>query len=263
MKATAMHKKAIVILVLIAGFAGDGYEATRAHQLREHAQSFHRQQTPLIEEIQTLRRERDEAAREDGALSAENGRLTAQSRPDELQRLRAELAQWKTTATRRGSNNTEAFLTAWLNQVSQLKQYVQEHPEKCIPEFQFLADRDWLITAADVSARNLDFSFAVECLKPLAVDRFATLVERVLQKYSQANGGQFPTDLSQLQPYCAQGVENILQRRYEIGPASVLPKAQIQPLHTKTESVIAGKESVSAICGNHIAIYTNGHAYFW
>jgi hypothetical protein len=103
----------------------------------------------------------------------------------------------------------------------------------------------------------------MEDLKCQAADRFATVVQISLQKYSVANGGQFPSDLSQLLPYCGAGVEDILQQRYEIRPASALPASSVKDQDMKTDWVIAGKEPIASYTANHIAIYTNGYTYFW
>jgi hypothetical protein len=49
---------------------------------------------------------------------------------------------------------------------------------------------------------------------------------KALQKYLKANNGQFPTDLSQLQPYFDSPVDGAILQRYEIVPANTIPKAK-------------------------------------
>jgi hypothetical protein len=100
-------------------------------------------------------------------------------------------------------------------------------------------------------------------LKGQAIGRFAGLMEGVLQKYAQANNGQFPSELSQLQPYCDPNAEAILQQRYEIKPASILPPSTVKELNIKTDWVIAGKQTVASNTGDYVAIWADGESYFW
>jgi hypothetical protein len=49
-----------------------------------------------------------------------------------------------------------------------------------------------------------------------------------LRKYGAANGGQFPTDLSQLAPYLASPIDPAILQRFEIVPTSSLV-SELQP----------------------------------
>jgi hypothetical protein len=58
-------------------------------------------------------------------------------------------------------------------------------------------------------------------------------------------------------------VEDILQQRYEIKSASILPASQARDLNIKTEWVIAGKEPIASNSADHLAIFNEGYTFFW
>jgi RNA polymerase sigma factor (sigma-70 family) len=84
---TALQKT--IVAATIAVFAGAGiYEARQASQLRDQVQTL-QQQTPLLEHVQKLQSERDDATSRLAALRDENERLARNS--GELLRLRGEV----------------------------------------------------------------------------------------------------------------------------------------------------------------------------
>jgi hypothetical protein len=260
--AMTMLQKTLIALALTAAIGTGSYEARQTFQLREQVQGIQQQQAPLVEQIQQLQHERDEATNRLALLLAQNEQLKSNTNTAELLRLRVEVTRLEATESKTENDPAKAVENSWLNRVNQLKQYAEQHPNETIPEFQFLTDREWLLIAApDRSGTNL--GDAMEDLKSQAETRFAEVVQNALKKYSQATIGQFPGNLSQLQPYCDTSVENILQQRYEIQPASVLPASSVKVQDIKTDWVIAGKEPIASNTANHIAIYTDGYTYFW
>ncbi len=187
--------------------------------------------------------------------------LKSNSNTAELLSLRVEARRLEAAQANTANNPSESAANSWLNRVNQLKQYAEQHPNESIPEFQFLTDREWLLIAAP-GPTGTNLGEAMQALKSQAEGRFAGFVQTVLQKYVQAKHGQFPTDLSQLQPYCDPKVEDILQQRYEIKPASVLSASSVKALNIKTDWVIAGKEPVASNTAVRIAIYADGYSYF-
>jgi hypothetical protein len=196
------------------------------------------------------------------ALTVDNEQLMSNPNKAEILSLRDEVAQLKADEVQKNGDQVESEVNSWLERVEQLKQYVEQHPEERIPEFQFLTDREWLIEAAPGDA-GADYANATQQLKGQAEGRFALAVQTVLQKYSQANNGQFPTDLSQLQPFCDPSVKDILKQRYEIKPASILPASQVRDLNIKTDWVIAGKKPIASNSADHLAIFNEGYTFFW
>ena len=60
-----------------------------------------------------------------------------------------------------------------------------------------------------------------------AENNFAMIVQPALTKYLKANNNQFPTDLSQLDPYFSQPLGEDMLQRWEIAPASVNPSVGV------------------------------------
>ena len=255
-------QKIIITLALTATVGTAGYQARQAYQLREHANAIRRQQAPLLDQIQQLQEELSKTTNHLASLLAENQQWKSNFGAAEIQRLQAELTQLQGAKAKTQSDPDQPVLDYWLNRVNQLKQYVEQHPDQGIPEFKFVTDREWLLIAAPEEPSS-GWGAVLEDLKPQAEVRFAQTVEQALQNYAQANGGQFPSDLSQLQPYCNSNVEDILQQRYEIKPATILPASSGNAQHIKTDWVIAGKQPIASNSGDHIAIYTSGYSYFW
>jgi RNA polymerase sigma factor (sigma-70 family) len=81
-----------LITATVAVLAGVGiYEARQASQLRAQVQSLQQQQAPLVEQIQQLQRERNEATNRLTSLQDDNERLNRST--GELLRLRGEVAR--------------------------------------------------------------------------------------------------------------------------------------------------------------------------
>jgi len=252
-----------VITTALAATVGTGiFEAHQTAQLRDEVQTLQQQQTPLAAQIQQSGQSLADATNQLAGLLAENARLKSNSNENELLKLRAEVTQLKVVQVQGRNSSMEVMADAWVKRVEQFKQYVEQHPDEGIPEFQFLDDREWL-SVVEPSYGESHFKTQMELLKSQAIGKFAGVMQGVLQKYAQANNGQFPSDLSQLQPYCDPNVETILQQRYEIKPASILPRSTVKDLDIKTDWVIAGKQTIASNTGDYIAIWANGESYFW
>lgn len=252
--------KIFIALTLAAAIGSGGYEALQTFRLREQARAICQQQAPLVHQVEQLQRELDDATNRLASLLQENQQWNSNSIGSEIQKLKARAEQLQATRAQTESEPGEPALDTWLNRVDQLKRYLEQHPDQGIPEFKFLTDREWLLIASPEDP-SPDLNDAIQGLKMQAEPRFAEVVEKALQNYAQANGGQFPGDLSQLQPDCDADVEDILQERYDIRPASILPPRNVKALNIKTDWVIAEKDPVAPNTG-HMAIYTNGYTYF-
>ena len=235
-KAIAMTtlQKTLITLTLAATVGVGLYEAKVAAQARANLQTLQRQQAPLTDQNQQLQRERDDATNRLAGLLAENARLKSNANQNELLRLRGEMAQLK-TAHNDPANQAEQ---AWLDRVHRLKQRMADNPDARIPEFQFLTEQDWLSAASGKLDTDTDYRKAFATLRNTAENKFASQVQTALQKYSQANGAQFPTDLSQLQPYFDSPVDDSILQRWEITPAQTVPNLGMgDPIITQKTAV--------------------------
>lgn len=255
-------QKILIALALVAAVGAGSYEMHQTFRLRQQAKVIQQQQAPLLNQIQQLRQELNETTNRLASLRTENQQWKSKFNQAEIQRLKVEVTQLQATEAQTERDPDEPSLNSWLDRVDQLKQYVEQHPDQGIPEFKFLTAREWLLIAAPDGPVS-DWNAVMQDLKSQAEPRFAQVVEKILQNYAQANGGQFPGHLSQLQPYCDADVEGILQERYEIKPATILPASAVKDQQIKTDWVVAGKEPIASNTADHIAIYTNGYTYFW
>jgi hypothetical protein len=254
-------QKTFLAFVLTAAIGAGGYQAHQALRLRERAQALQRELVRLSDQCQELQYEHKAATNRLAALLLETQQLKSNAEAAEIGRLRTEVARLQ-AAKVQGSESNSPALDTWLDQVNRLKQLVEQHPDQTIPEFKFLTEREWLIVAACDDLMS-DSNTAIENLKGPAIARFAEVVEQALKKYAEANRGGFPRALSQLEPFCDNEVADILRQRYEIKPASILPKDLPNHQDIKTDWVIAGKDPTASNTGNHIAIYAAGYTYFW
>jgi RNA polymerase sigma factor (sigma-70 family) len=263
-KAIAMTtlQKALVTTALVATVSAGVFEAHQNFQLREQNQTLQQQQAPLAEQLAQLQRERNDTTNQLASLLTENAQLKSNSNENELLKLRGEVTRLKAAETHRQNDPMEVMADSWIKRVDKFKQYVEQHPSDGIPEFQFLTDREWL-SVVEPSYGESNFKEQMELLKSQAIGRFAGLMQGVLRKYAQANNGQFPSDLSQLESYCDPNVEAILQQRYEIKPSSILPPSTVKDLNIKTDWVIAGKQPVASNTADYVAIWADGESYFW
>jgi hypothetical protein len=203
-------------------------------------------------------------------LLLENKRL--KSDPDELEllRLRGEIGRLKDGESRKQKNQaTELAAKTWLDKVNQLKTYMDQHPEKKMPEFQYLTFTRWLSAAeaGDGLPQNLKdtdeyYRSLVESLRQDAEVDFGAKIQNALKEYAQANRGQFPEVLSELKPYCEPDVAEILQQNYEIKPASIVPPDQRKELNIKSDWIIVRKHRSVANSTSRAAYFTDGFAWW-
>ena len=71
-----------------------------------------------------------------------------------------------------------------------------------------------------------DYRWDLHNLFGVVEDKFGNMAMKTLQKYIKANNEQFPTDVSQLQPYFDSPVDDAILQRYEIVTANTIPKAK-------------------------------------
>lgn len=260
-------QKAFIVVILTVTMGTGVYEAHSYSKLRDQLQALQQQPPLLAEQLRQWQREHDDATNRLASLLAENKQLKAGRNLTELLQLRGEVTQLMAAGTHSENDTTASAAKSWLNRVEQLKQYVEQHPNEKIPEFQFLTDKAWL-HVADAGLETEDFEttndywHAMQSLRFKAQDRFGTFIQTALQKYSDANNGQFPTDLSQLQPYCDPDVEAVLQQLYAIKPVSILPANQIKEMNLKTDWVVTRKKRVVFNSTSRAAYFADGNAWW-
>ena len=143
----------------------------------------------------------------------------------QIQRLRDRL-QDAAREEQEGHDNYAALLADEMPRrkarVARLRQWLEEMPEEKIPELKFLSEDDWIARVDDPLVTDDDYRSAMSWLRMDADGEFARRAKPALQQYVQANNGQFPTDLSQLEPYFESPIDDAILQRYEIVPTKSL-----------------------------------------
>ena len=266
---TTLQKTLITATVAVLAGAGI-YEARQASQLRDQVQALQQLQASLTEQNQQSQQERDEATRQLARLREENAMLNRNTA--DLLKLRSEVTRLKndTGASAAGGlaeASTSAAARSWLKRVDQLKQYVERNPAERIPEFEYLDDRGWLVVAdagleSDTFEKEDDYNRAMQSLRFQAESCFARHAQRALRKFAATTQVQFPSDLTQLGPFCDPNVLQTLTELYEIQPANLIPESERRHINAKFDWFITRKARVTSNTTSRLAIFPDGDAYW-
>lgn len=239
-----------IIVAALAGIAGTGiYAAHQNAKLTGQIESLQRQQAPLAAQIQELQQERNDATNQLAGLAAENTQLKSNSEQTELLRLRGEV----TRLENQEDDPTAAAARALTDKVNRLKQRLADTPGAKIPEMQFLTDEDWLSAANRSLDTDMDYRKALSSLRDIAEGKVANKLHTALNQYLQANNQQFPTDLSQLQPYFTSPMDDAILGRWEITSPSTVPNVGVG-----SQAIITEKSAVDEIFDTRNVVGSDG-----
>jgi hypothetical protein len=252
---TTFQKTALTAALALVAGAGI-YQASQASSLRHEIQTLRRQQSPLAVHMRELESARQAATNQLAALRAENELLKSNSNSAELLRLRGELTRLRDSAkSSTAANPREELMKSWLAREDKLRESVEQNPGKKIPEFQLLSDQQWLNTAMNASFdTDKDIQQNLANLRHAAENNFAPLAENALSKYMNANNGQFPANVSQLQAYFDSPMDQAILDRWQIVPQSDLPNQKMGG-----DWVITEKAPIDPALDQSWAIGQNGY----
>ena len=168
-------QKTLIATTLVAAIGAGTYEARQASVLRTQFQALQQQQTPLREQLQQLQRERDDAAGKLAAQQQENEQMRRNLA--EIPRLRGEIARLRNDAQSKEvtpNEATESSAKSWVNRVNQLKQRLEQWPDKKIPELQLVTEEDWLNAAKGKLETDADYRKALSALRGAGEQKFVT-----------------------------------------------------------------------------------------
>jgi len=187
----------------------------------------HQAQARLSQKDAALRQQADQLAQ----LAAENQRLshlldqTNTGRPapgdqTELLRLRAQVSRLRANAQQKeaeASDPASGVAKSLAARATQLKQILQQMPDKKIPEFQFLSEQDWLDAVKNGNLdTEADYRNALSQLRSIAKQDFGAILRPALESYIQTHGGQLPNDLSELKPLMQSPIDDSILDRYSL-----------------------------------------------
>ncbi len=215
-------QKTVTAVALVAAVGAGIYEARQASEVQAEVQTLRQQIAPLTGQNEQLTRERDEAARQLAKLRGDmeglgRGNAELVKLRGEVARLRGELSQAKTeTQNERDAVAVEA--KAWAGRVNLLKQRLEQWPETAIPELKYLTEQQWLDAARRNLATDQDYRSSLRDLRSSAVSTISYKLAAAMERYSEANNGQYTRDLAALRPYLRPALEDEVLQRYEVLP---------------------------------------------
>lgn len=245
---TTLQKTLVTVTVAVLAGAGI-YEARQAAQLREQVQTLQQSQAPLLEQIQQLQNNFTDATNRLADLLAENSRFETSPERNELLRLRREVTRLRNES----SDPAGQLAMNWLKNVELLKQRFELMPQGKIPEFQLLTDKDWLNAASTKLQTEVDFRRAMASLRGSAEQNFASKLRGALKDFLTANNGSAPTDLSQLQPYFTQAIDDAILQRWKIVNGKSAPVKM-----NGADLVVTQKAPVDDVFDNRFSVTANG-----
>ena len=220
---TTLQKASVTVTIALLASIGL-HEAHQSSRLHEAVRALQQQQAPLAEQIQRLQRERDAATNRLASLTEDNIRLGRDMR--ELLKLRSEVSRLRSQShdlaqagpASAESDEIDVLAKQHARKGKLLKRLVARMPEKSIPELQYLGPQQWM-NSADLADLETDAGIAkvLSDLRHDAKQFFAALgIIPALRAYAAANGGQLPTDISQLKPYSVVVMSDDVLQRYQI-----------------------------------------------
>jgi RNA polymerase sigma factor (sigma-70 family) len=225
-KAIAMTtlQKAIIATSLALAVGSGICTVRQSSSLRTQVQSFQQERAATAEQIQALQGERDNAKSQLAGLREENDRLSRGT--GELLKLRAENTRLRgdsaALAQLKAANSGDPLFTeavSWKDRVKRLQQRLESTPGAKIPELQLVTEQDWLNAAKDELKTELDYRQALARLRSAGENKFVSELQPALAKCLEANNGQFPTEVMQLQAYFKSPVDSAILERWTIVPA--------------------------------------------
>jgi RNA polymerase sigma factor (sigma-70 family) len=232
-------QKALVSMALTAAIGTAIYEGGRASALRKEVNELQGQQAALNEQLQQLTADRDKTTRQLAGTATADENLNRSM--EELLKLRGEVARLRGAAVTAKENDlTKSEAQAWLGRVQQLRTYLNEHPEKRIPEIQFVSERDWLsVTASDFEkdakgVTEAGYRHGLSLLYDMAKMRFSQKAIPALKSYEVTHENHFPTDVAQLKPHFTEPMDDAVLQRY-----AIMPTATFQGVRLTGEWVLA------------------------
>jgi RNA polymerase sigma factor (sigma-70 family) len=220
-------QKAIVITTITLAIGTSVFEARRASKAQSDLASLRQERAipaNFMAEMDELRESVSSGSNRLNVLRKENEELRRQA--SEILRLRGEVALLRQNAAEKTSPLNIA-MQSWLSRVDQLRQRFETLPDQKIPEFQLLNDDDWLTAAKTELATEEDYRRAMSRLRSIAENKLAEMLQTGLRKYRLANSQKELEDLTDLQPFLENPIDEKILQRYSIFPPNIIPSVRV------------------------------------
>jgi len=209
-----MKMKIAIALLIIASAVIIWLQLQTQKNLRAENDSLQQQ----IAQLKT-----DEENFSNRLANANDSKQLSDEQFNELLKLRGEAGLLRQQTNERAKLNESSLGKYAMNsvlaaKVAQLKQKLEQMPDKKIPELQFLSEIDWADAARDADLNTDDgIRQALSKLREEAENTFLNdMMKNAIKEYLAANGNVLPSDLSQLKPYFDVPVTDAMLQRYQL-----------------------------------------------
>jgi len=140
----------------------------------------------------------------------EEARAVAGNRVKEISKLRSAINE----AAPARDEPFENALDSWIGKVHQLQNYLEKHPDRRIPQMDFLTAGDWLDVTKEANFDSeASFREKLGTLRGIARQKVSADISKALIQAIAGNGAQFPSSPQALLPYLPAGFNpEILQQ---------------------------------------------------
>ena len=241
-----------------------------------HAESRLRaQETALMRGAEQLSRLRSMDLGSPSPVASPNASAAQTEQLHEVLKLRGEIAGLQSEIQELSDAKTNAPLTRaemlaslrqlYSDRVQWLKDLLAANPSQQVPELKYLSDDRWL-DLVQFERHTVDPDHLMSSARSSAQIDFATqTLWPALQKFLKYSQGQFPTQPSQLAPYCTVPVDDFVLEDWAILPMSNLPAG----MRIEGDWAITQKIPVNAALDERVVFGANrlhlgqGHANDW
>ncbi len=137
--------------------------------------------------------------------------------------------------------------------VAALKETFQRLPEQQIPQLAYASEADWYAAVEGPLETAEDFRMAMARLRNSAYSRFGKLLQPALKEYMKANGGRFPQEALQVQPFFTAAVEPAALRNLQVVRANSIKNVRMGGEWAITQVAVVDSEFDA-----HIVVGPNG-----
>ncbi len=220
-------QKILVSTALAAAIGTGVYEWTQNNALQAELRQWQSKFQPLVDANDQLRRDQQDWQKH--LLAAQQEAEQARRQITELAKLRGDVARLRESERELTAklNDTGGEMKSWLDRVDVLKKRLAEKPEYNIPELQLATERDWLDAAHDKLDTEKDVRSALSRLRRIVEGKFAGRLVKILKQYMEANHGNYPATIADLQAFCQSPIDIAAFERYEIVTPKTLASGKV------------------------------------
>jgi len=169
-------------------------------------------------------------------LERDNAWKKLAMRENENNGLRETLKKLEKNSSQTEIVNEENELDRWLGKITQVRNFVKQHPQYAIPEFKYLTDRDWLsVTESGQLESEADYRKALAYLRQKAMAGASYVLSQAIQDFTKENGGTPPRNYEDIAKYLPDDFD---RSRYMSNPSGSAPYvSSTRPQHFIITSV--------------------------